>query len=216
MAHDPASEELALKSAFHPKLPLAECLTSTIADIAKGRASGHLVHYKRGAVVGITPFEAAAVLIVLVATLAFINQRFIGLPQSVAMTGMAAVASLIVMGVDQLMPKAGLSNYVVALVDRIDFQTTLLNGMLSFLLFAGALHVNWTEMRRGQWPILILSTLGVIVSTLVVGTLFWLGAGLLGISIPLIWSMVFGALISPTDPVAVIGVLKRTKCPPTS
>jgi len=152
---------------------------------------------------------------VLVAVLAYLNHRFLGMPQSVAMTGLAALASLIVLGLDQLAPGAGLSAYVTSLVERLDFETTLLNGMLSFLLFAGALHVDWTEMHRGRWPILILSTLGVIVSTLVVGSAFYLVSRMLGIAIAPIWCFVFGALISPTDPVAVMGVMKRTQCPPT-
>ncbi len=164
---------------------------------------------------GLTPFDAAAILMVLVATLAFLNHRFIRLPQSVAMTGLSAFASLIVLGVDQIIPGVGLSGYVTSFVDRMDFQTTLLNGMLSFLLFAGALHVDWKEMHRGRWPILILSTLGVIISTTIVGGAFWLVSTVVGIAMPLIWCLVFGALISPTDPVAVMGVLKRTKCSPT-
>jgi len=164
---------------------------------------------------GLSPFDAAAILMVLVAVLAYLNHRFLGMPQSVAMTGLAALASLIVLGLDQLAPGVGLSAYVTSLVERLDFETTLLNGMLSFLLFAGALHVDWTEMHRGRWPILILSTLGVIVSTLVVGSAFYLVSRMLGIAIAPIWCFVFGALISPTDPVAVMGVMKRTQCPPT-
>jgi CPA1 family monovalent cation:H+ antiporter len=165
--------------------------------------------------VGLAPFDAAAILMVFVATLAFVNHRYIGLPQSVAMTGLAALASLVVLGIDALLPGAGLSKYVNLLVSRIDFETTLLNGMLSFLLFAGALHVDWTDMKRGGWPIVVLSTLGTIISTVIVGAGFWAVSVVVGLAIPPIWCFVFGALISPTDPVAVMGVLKRTKCPPT-
>lgn len=163
----------------------------------------------------LSPFDAAAVLMVLVASLAYLNHRFLRMPQSVAMTGLAALASLAVVGLDQWLPGAGLSGSIVRLVDRIDFETTLLDGMLSFLLFAGALHVDWVEMRRGRWPILVLSTVGVFVSTLVVGAGFWLLSQALGTPVPPIWCFVFGALISPTDPVAVMGVMKRTECPPT-
>ena len=87
--------------------------------------------------------------------------------------------------------------------------------MLSFLLFAGALHVDWTEMRRGRWPILVLSTIGVLLSTLIVGGGFCALTTLLGLGVAPIWCFVFGALISPTDPVAVMGVLKRAAVPPT-
>jgi len=87
--------------------------------------------------------------------------------------------------------------------------------MLSFLLFAGALHVDWSDMRRGRWPILVLSTVGVLISTTIVGFGFYLVTSLLGLQVPLLWCFVFGALISPTDPVAVMGVLKRAAVPPT-
>src|SRR4029079_11325776 len=97
----------------------------------------------------------------------------------------------------------------------IDFQTTLMDGMLSFLLFAGALHVDWAEMRRGRWPIVVLSTVGVVLSTAIVGSGFYLLSAALGFGLPLVWCMVFGALISPTDPVAVMGVLQRTPVSPT-
>jgi CPA1 family monovalent cation:H+ antiporter len=90
-----------------------------------------------------------------------------------------------------------------------------MDGMLSFLLFAGALHVDWSEMRRGRWPILVLSTVGVLLSTVMVGGGFWLLTGALGLGVPLLWCFLFGALISPTDPVAVMGVLKRAAVPPT-
>jgi len=104
---------------------------------------------------------------------------------------------------------------VVGFLAGIDFHATLMDGMLSFLLFAGALHVDWAEMRRGRWPILILSTIGVLISTVLVGGGFYLLAGALGHPLPILWCLVFGALISPTDPVAVMGVLKRATVSPT-
>jgi CPA1 family monovalent cation:H+ antiporter len=86
--------------------------------------------------------------------------------------------------------------------------------MLSFLLFAGAMHIRWTHLKEGFWPVLILSTAGTILSTFLVGFgFFWL-TGLLGLQVALPWCFVFGALISPTDPVAVIAVLKRAAVPP--
>jgi CPA1 family monovalent cation:H+ antiporter len=87
--------------------------------------------------------------------------------------------------------------------------------MLSFLLFAGAMHVDWSHMHKGRWLILVFSTVGVLISTLLVGYAFLALTGALGISIPLIWCFVFGALISPTDPVAVMGVMKRAAMPDT-
>ncbi|MCW1431667.1 cation:proton antiporter [Novosphingobium sp. JCM 18896] len=162
----------------------------------------------------LTPFDAAAILIVLAACLAYLNHRFVGLPSSVGLTIMGAVASLVVVGLDRLLPGSTMAGDVARFIAGIDFHTTLMDGMLSFLLFAGALHVDWHEMRRGRWPILVLSTLGVLISTAIVGSGFWLLAGVLGLEIPLVWCLVFGALISPTDPVSVMGVLKRARVSP--
>ncbi len=115
--------------------------------------------------IAITPLDAAAILIVLAAVLGYINHRFLGLPQSVGLTVMGAVASLIVVGIDRLLPASNVGEQVLGFIGGIDFQATLMDGMLSFLLFAGALHVDWSDMRRGRWPILVLSTIGVLIST---------------------------------------------------
>jgi CPA1 family monovalent cation:H+ antiporter len=120
-----------------------------------------------------------------------------------------------VVAIDRVLPQSDLSARVVGFLAGINFHTTLMDGMLSFLLFAGALHVDWSEMRRGRWPILVLSTVGVLLSTLIVGCGFFALTGALGLNVPLLWCFVFGALISPTDPVAVMGVLKRAAVPDT-
>jgi CPA1 family monovalent cation:H+ antiporter len=163
----------------------------------------------------LTVFDAAAVLMVMVAVLGFLNYRFIKLPQSVAMTAMGAIASLVVIAADSVLPGMHLAASVSSFLSQVNFQSVLLDGMLSFLLFAGALHVDWPEMHRGRWPVLVLSTAGVLVSTAIVGGLLFVANKVVGISLPLIWCLAFGALISPTDPVAVMGVLKRTNCPPS-
>ncbi|MEO8547796.1 MAG: sodium:proton antiporter [Sphingomicrobium sp.] len=165
--------------------------------------------------VALNAFDAAAILIVVTAALAFLNHRVFGLPSSVAMTLMGAVASLLIIAIDHLLPASNLSNMVAGFLSGIDFETTLMNGMLSFLLFAGALHVDWGDLQRGRWGILILSTVGVLISTLIVGTGFYFLTRAFGLNISPMLCFVFGALISPTDPVAVMGVLKRTACPPT-
>ena len=131
------------------------------------------------------------------------------------MTVMGAVASLLVIGIDYVLPATDLSTMVATFLAGIDFETTLMDGMLSFLLFAGALHVDWGDMQKGRWPIVILSTVGVLLSTLIVGGGFYLLTLSLGLALSPAWCFVFGALISPTDPVAVMGVLKRAACPPT-
>lgn len=163
----------------------------------------------------ITPFDAAAILIVLAATLGYLNHRFLKLPPSIGLTVMGAIASLIVVGLDRVLPASAVSHDFARFIAGIDFHTTLMDGMLSFLLFAGALHVDWSEMRRGRWPILILSTVGVVLSTLIIGLGFQLIAGWLGFDIPIAWCLVFGALISPTDPVAVMGIMQGAAVPPT-
>jgi CPA1 family monovalent cation:H+ antiporter len=163
----------------------------------------------------LSAFDAAAILIVLAAALGYFNVRYFKLPSSVGLTVIGAVSSLLVIALDAALPGIGLSVRVTRFLEDLDFHTTLMNGMLSFLLFAGALHVDWSEMRRGRWPILILSTVGVCLSTAIVGAGFLLLTQALAIPVPPLWCFVFGALISPTDPVAVMGVLKRAAVPPT-
>lgn len=162
----------------------------------------------------LSAFDAAAILIVLAASLGYANHRFFRLPTSVGLTVMGAISSLLVIVVDLVVPNSHLSTVVVQFLASIDFHSTLMDGMLSFLLFAGALHVDWAEMRRARLPIIVLSTIGVCLSTAIVGGGFYLLSRLLGVEITLLWCMVFGALISPTDPVAVMAVLQRAAVPP--
>ncbi|WP_443750248.1 cation:proton antiporter [Asticcacaulis solisilvae] len=163
----------------------------------------------------LSPFDAASVLIVLAAILGYVNHKTVKLPASVGLTFMGAVASLLVVATDTLLPESHLSPLVLQFLDNIDFHTALMNGMISFLLFAGALHVNWAFMKKGFWPILLLSTAGVLLSTIIVGTGFFLLTRLVGLPVDILWCLVFGALISPTDPVAVMAVMKHACVPPT-
>ncbi len=165
--------------------------------------------------VALSPFDAAAILIVLSAVLGWINHRFLKLPSTVALTMMGALASVVVIGIDAVLPQSDLSGLVGGFLNGIDFHETLMNGMLSFLLFAGALHVDIDQLRRGRWQIAILSTIGVVASTVMVGGGFWLLTSVMGLNVPFIWCLVFGSLISPTDPVAVMGVMKTANVPPT-
>ncbi len=160
-------------------------------------------------------FETAAVLIVLSAGFAWINLRWFKLPGTVALTMMGAVASLIILAIDFLTPTSDLAGTVSRFLEGVDFHEALMDGMLSFLLFAGAMHVDIDDLRKGRWQILVLSTIGVVASTLLVGVGFWGLSAAVGLAVPLIWCLVFGALISPTDPVAVMGVLKTARVPPT-
>lgn len=160
-------------------------------------------------------FDGAAILIVLAAVLGYLNYRFLRLPSTVGLTIMGALASLLVVAIDRIVPGTNLSERVVDFLVQLDFHTTLMEGMLSFLLFAGALHVDWPHLRKGSLLVLAFSTIGVILSTVIVGFAFHFIARLAAVDLPLIWCMVFGALISPTDPVAVMSVMKRAAMPDT-
>lgn len=162
----------------------------------------------------LTPFNAAAVLIVVAAVLGYVNFRYLRLPSSIGLTVMGALASLLVVALDEVLPSSTVSRDLAAFIAGIDFHATLMDGMLSFLLFAGALHVSWQQLHEGRWAILVLSTVGVMISTAIVGSGFLFLTSTMGYAIPAIWCFVFGALISPTDPVSVMSVLKRTSVSP--
>ena len=163
----------------------------------------------------LSAFSAAAILIVLAAALGYLNSRFLKLPSTVGLTVMGAVASLLVIFYHELLPSSTLAEELSTFLHELDFHAALMDGMLAFLLFAGAMHVDWSHMHKGRWLILVFSTIGVLISTVLVGYAFLALTSMLGIPIPLIWCFVFGALISPTDPVAVMGVMKRAAMPET-
>lgn len=161
-----------------------------------------------------SPFDIAALLVVASAVFGTINHHLLRLPHVIGLTVMGAVLSLGLMVIDHFVPGVTLDNWVAGLLARIDFSETLLQGMLSFLLFAGALHVDLDRLRRGWLPVLLLSTAGVLMSTALVGAMMWGVGALIGLPIAPVWYFVFGALISPTDPVSVLGVLKEEAVPP--
>ena len=127
---------------------------------------------------------------------------------------MALVASLVLLGLEILFPSLGLTDTFQAAIGQIDFNETVMNGMLAFLLFAGALHVDMNFLKSRRWAIGLMATVGVLISTAIVGVGFYFMAKLLGLNLPFMWALVFGALISPTDPVAVLSILKTVNMPP--
>ncbi|KLE35125.1 cation:proton antiporter [Aurantiacibacter luteus] len=159
----------------------------------------------------ISPFDLAAILVVASAVLGTLNHHVFKLPHVIGLTVMGAVAAIGLLLANQFIPAVTLDDTVSRLLEQMNFTDTLLQGMLSFLLFAGALHVDLDRLRADWVPVLLLSTVGVIVSTLVVGGITWGLGGLLGLDIAPIWYFVFGALIAPTDPVSVLGVLKEER-----
>jgi CPA1 family monovalent cation:H+ antiporter len=154
----------------------------------------------------------AALLLTLAAVFSYLNHRFIRLPTTIGIMLIAIVSSLALLLLNRLQV-ADVYGYASTLFRSIDFDQTLLQGMLSFLLFAGALQVNLDDLVRHKWVIGVLATAGVAVSMLLVGALAWLVFGLAGIAMPFLYLLLFGALIAPTDPVAVLGILKSAGIP---
>ena len=161
----------------------------------------------------LNPIDAAAVLVVLAAVFGYVNYTLIKLPHTIGLTIMGALASLAVVAADVLIPGFAPGHAVRGFLRGIDFHTALMEGMLSFLLFAGALHVDLAVLLRSKWPVLAMATAGTMISTVVVGLGFKGVTLALGLEVPFMWCLVFGALISPTDPVAVLGILKVAKVP---
>ena len=158
-------------------------------------------------------FEIAALLLVLSAGLSWINRAYLKLPHTIGLLVMALFASFILMAMEAFFPSIGLTDTMQSALGQIDFNETLMKGMLGFLLFAGALHVDLTKLKDAKWAIGSMATFGVVLSTFIVGAGFWGLAKLFGLDIPFIWALVFGSLISPTDPVAVLSILKTVKMP---
>jgi len=160
-----------------------------------------------------TLFNLAAILLTLAASFGYINHRWLKLPHSIGLVVIALLASLGVLALDLAAPSLSLREAVRGGVESIDFPDVLMKGMLSFLLFAGALHVDLEQMAQRKWAIGVMATMGVLISTFVVGYATFFATGWLGFTIPLSYCLVFGALISPTDPIAVLGILKTIDVP---
>ena len=153
-----------------------------------------------------------AILLTLSAVFSYINYRFIKLPTAIGIMLISLVLSLILL-VSGKLGLFDISQQAKTLIERIDFHETLINGMLSFLLFAGALHINLNELSKQKWVIVILATVGVISSTFIIGGMSWVILNALELNVSFIYCLLFGALISPTDPIAVLGILKTVGVP---
>lgn len=158
-------------------------------------------------------FEIISLLLCLAAVFSYINYKFIKLPTTIGIMLLSLLFSLLLLFFGEF--GFSLDEQATKLVKSIDFNEALLHGMLSFLLFAGALHVNLNDLREQKWLIGTLATVGVISSTFIIGTAMYYILGWLDIPVAYIYCLVFGALISPTDPIAVMGILKLVSAPKT-
>lgn len=158
-------------------------------------------------------FEIAAVLLALSALFGWINHVFLKLPHTIGLLVMALLASLVLLLAERYFPALGITDAIQAAIGQIDFYATVMEGMLAFLLFAGALHVDFDFLKDQKWSIGVMATIGVLISTFIVGAGFWYMAQIFGFQLPFMWALVFGALISPTDPVAVLSLLKSINVP---
>jgi monovalent cation:H+ antiporter, CPA1 family len=157
--------------------------------------------------------EIASICLVLTALLAYLNQRFVGLPITIGVMASSLSLSLLLVGLDAAGVDYGLRQYEESLLRSIDFSNVLMQGMLSLLLFAGALHVDLRELKAYRWQVGALAVVGTVLSTAAVGFGSWLVLPWVGLELPLIYCLLFGALISPTDPIAVMGILKTAGAP---
>ncbi|MCZ6716519.1 MAG: sodium:proton antiporter [Gammaproteobacteria bacterium] len=160
-------------------------------------------------------FEIGAFLIGLSAIFGYLNHKVLRLPHTIGLVVIALAASLGIILIEFLSPKTQILEIVTGVLQQIDFHETVMRGMLSFLLFAGAMHVDFSAFKSRSGAIALMATLGILISTFLIGWVMWLSLNAFGIETPFIWALVFGALISPTDPVAVLGLFKLVKVPET-
>jgi CPA1 family monovalent cation:H+ antiporter len=160
-----------------------------------------------------SPFDLLALLLVLAAIFGYLNHRILRLPLTVGLLLLALFSAVVLIAVGVAFPRLGIKLAIRGLLAGVNFPVALLNGFLSFLLFAGALEVDFQELFARKWTILALAVVGTVLSTGLIAAALFVVAKALGIAIPLPWCLVFGALISPTDPVAVLLVLRRVGIP---
>ena len=153
-----------------------------------------------------TFFQIAAILVTLSAVFAYINYRFVHLPMTIGTMLVAMLGSLVLLGVGKFVPIV--HDFAAYLLGHVNFDQTLMHGMLAFLLFAGALQIDLSNLSQQKGAVLLLATVGVLVSTFIVGGVSYYLLSSLGLGIDFIYCMLFGALISPTDPVAVMSIAR--------
>jgi len=156
-------------------------------------------------------YTIITIIVSLAAIFAYLNYRFIKLPSTIGIMILSLVSSLVLVVLGKWMPEFFSS--VTQMVQTLDFYDLLINMMLSFLLFAGAIHINASLLRKERLPVIVLATIGTIISTFLIGGMTYCLFSAFNISINLVYCLLFGALISPTDPIAVLGILKKLQVP---
>ena len=157
-------------------------------------------------------YYAFSVIIVLAAVFSYVNVRYVKLPMTI---GIMVIAMIVSVGIRLFGGDifAGLTHRLESLLQGFDFTEILMGAMLNFLLFAGALHINISDLKAFKLPIITYATVSVVLSAIFISLLLYYIAPLVGIEIPYLYCLLFGTLISPTDPIVVFGVLKQAKVP---
>jgi CPA1 family monovalent cation:H+ antiporter len=158
-----------------------------------------------------TIYYIISTLVFLTAVFAYANAQWIKLPPTIGIMIIAMAASVLIAVSGYIAP--GISTRAAQLVLNINFEQVLMKIMLSFLLFAGALHIDANMLNKEKWPVIILATAGTFISTFAVSLLAYYLFAIFSLHIAYIYCLLFGALISPTDPIAVMGILKRAGIP---
>jgi CPA1 family monovalent cation:H+ antiporter len=156
-------------------------------------------------------YNIITIIILLAAVFGYVNHRFVKLPGIIGIMIISLAASLAVIGLEIIYPEFFVET--ISSIRAIDFNTVVLKVMLSFLLFAAAIHIDVKKLRSERKAIITFSTISVLISTLIVGVLFYIVTSLFGLHVSFLYCLLFGALISPTDPIAVVGILKKAKIP---
>jgi CPA1 family monovalent cation:H+ antiporter len=152
-----------------------------------------------------------AVVFTLAGLFGFLNVRYVGLPRTIGVTLVAMVVSLVLAAAGHFSPD--LREEARTILAGIDFETTVMSGLLSFLLFAGSLHVDVGDLLEEKWAVALLASVGVMLSTALLGTLAFAVFWALGLGVPYLDCLMLGAIVSPTDPVAVLGMLDAMRAP---
>lgn len=156
-------------------------------------------------------YHTFSILIVISAVFAYLNFRYLKLPPSIGLMLIALITSLSLVIIGNLYPS--ILGDVTVILKSFDFSELLLGSMLSFMLFAGAIHINIEDLKKEKIPVMVFSTFSVVISTFLIGGLSFYILPLFGLSVPFLHCLLFGSLISPTDPIAVLGILKNANVP---